>query len=40
MVKFTEPLRLAAAVILTPKVVKALGQVINTASTGDEKICR
>jgi hypothetical protein len=38
MVKFTEPLRLAAAIILTPKVAKALGRVIKTASTGDEKI--
>ena len=38
MVKFTEPLRLAAAVILTPKVAKALGRDVKTASTGDEKI--
>ena len=38
MVKFTEPLRLAAAVMLTPKVAKALGRDGNTATTGEEKI--
>ena len=37
MVKFTEPLRLAAAVILTPKVAKALGRDVKTATTGEEK---
>lgn len=35
MVKFTEPVRLAAAVILTPKVAKALGR--KAANVKDEK---
>jgi len=38
MVKFTEPLRLAAAVVLTPKVAKALGRDVKSATTGEGKI--
>ncbi|KAL3778676.1 hypothetical protein ACHAW5_000464 [Stephanodiscus triporus] len=37
MVKFTEPVRLAAAVMVTPKVAKALGRDGRTATTGTEK---
>ncbi|KAL3810832.1 hypothetical protein ACHAXA_007487 [Cyclostephanos tholiformis] len=36
MVKFTEPVRLAAAVMLTPKVAKALGRDGKTAATREE----